>query len=79
MTLVNEFQPSTNAKKNSIFLCGGGPRYPSVDTVKLGKTLKNMDNVLAKIVKKSIFSKMEIADLLIKKLASFPSKICSVF
>ena len=30
-----------------------------VDTVKLGKTIKNMGNALAKIVKKFIFSKMK--------------------
>ena len=58
MTIGNKFQPLNNLKKNSIFLCGGDSRYPSVDTVKLGKTLKNMGSVFAKIVKKSIFSKM---------------------
>ena len=47
--------------------------------MKLGKTLKNMDNDLAKNVKKSILSKMELTDLLMKKRASFPSKICPVF
>ena len=54
-------------------------RYPSVGTMKLGKTLKNMDNDLAKNVKKSILSKMELTGLLMKKRASFPSKICPVF
>ena len=54
-------------------------RYPSVDTMKLGKTLKNMSNVLAKPVKKSIFSKKRLASLLMKKRTSFPSKICTVF
>ena len=34
---------------------------PLLDTIKLGKTLKNMGNVLAKIVKKSIFSKMKFS------------------
>ena len=58
MTIGNKFQPVNNLKKNSNFLCGRDSRYPSVDTVKLGKTLKNMGNVFAKIVKKSIFSKM---------------------
>ena len=52
---------------------------PSVGTIKLGKTLKNMGNVLTKIVKKSIFSKMKLTSLLMKKRASFPSKICPVF
>ena len=47
--------------------------------MKLGKTLKNMGNVLAKIVKKSIFSTMKFTSLLMKKRASFPSKICPVF
>ena len=51
----------------------------SVDTVKLGNTLKNMGNVLAKIVQNSIFSKMKLTGLLMKKRASFPSKICPVF
>ena len=50
-----------------------------VDTVKLGNTLKNMSNVLAKIVQNSIFSKMKLTDLPMKKRASFPSKICPVF
>ena len=53
--------------------------YPSVGTMKLGKTLKNMGNVLAKIVKKSIFSKIKLTSLLVKKRASFPSKNCPVF
>ena len=43
---------------------------PSVDTMKLGKTVKNMGSVLAKIVKKSIFSKMKLAGLQMKKPAS---------
>ena len=47
--------------------------------MKLGKTLKNMGNVLAKIVKKSIFSKIKLTSLLVKKRASFPSKNCPVF
>ena len=34
--------------------------HPSVDTMKLRKTLKNMGNVLAKIVEKPIFSKMNL-------------------
>ena len=38
-----------------------------------------MGNVLAKIVKKSIFSKMKLSSLLMKKLALFPSKIWNVF
>ena len=38
-----------------------------------------MGNVLTKIVKKSIFSKMKLADLLMKKRTSFTSKICPVF
>ena len=54
-------------------------RYASAGTMKLEKTLKNMDNVLAKIVKKSIFSKMKLTGLLTKKCASFPSNICPVF
>ena len=61
MTIGNKFQPLTNVKKNSNFLCGGDSSYPSVDTVKLGKTLKNMGSILAKIVKKFIFSKMKFA------------------
>ena len=56
-----------------------GPRYPAVDTVKLGKTLKNMDKVLGKIVKKLIFSKMKPVSLLMKKRGSFPSNICPLF
>ena len=47
--------------------------------MKLRKTLKNMSNVLAKIVKKSIFSKIKLAGLLMKKRASYPTKICPVF
>ena len=47
--------------------------------MKLEKTLKNMVNIFAKIRKKSIFSKMKFACLLMKKHASFPSKICPVF
>ena len=47
--------------------------------MKLGKTLKNMSNVLAKPVKKSIFSKKRLVSLLMKKRTSFPSKICAVF
>ena len=43
------------------------------------KTLKNMGNVFAKIVTKSIFSKMKLTTLLMKKSASFSSKICPVF
>ena len=35
--------------------------------MKLGKTLKNTGNVLAKIVKKSIFSKVKLTSLLMKK------------
>ena len=68
MTIGDKFQSLTNLKKNSKFLCSGDSRYPSVDTVKLGKTLKNMGDVLA-----------EIAGLLMKKHTSFPSKICPVF
>ena len=56
--IVNKFQPLTNIKKNCYFICSGDSRYLSVDTVKLGK---NMGNVLAKILKKSIFSKMKYA------------------
>ena len=47
--------------------------------MKLGKTLKNVGNVLAKTVKKSIFSKMKLINLLMKKRVSFSSKICPVF
>ena len=61
VTIGNKFQSLTNLKKNSKFLCSGDSRYPSVDTVKLGKTLKTMDNALAKIVKKFIFSKIQFA------------------
>ena len=50
-----------------------------IGIIKLGKTLKKMGNVLAKIVKKSIFSKMKLAGLLMKKRTSFPSKIFHVF
>ena len=35
--------------------------------MKLGKALKNMGNVLIKIVKTSIFSKMKLTGLLMKK------------
>ena len=51
----------------------------SVGTMKLEKTHKNVDSVLPKIVKKSIFSKMKLTSLLMKKHASFPSKICPDF
>ena len=47
--------------------------------MKFGKTVKNRGNVLAKIVKKPIFSKMKPTSLTMKKRASFPSKICAVF
>ena len=56
------------------FSCGKGPRYPSVDTVKLEKTLKNMSNIFTKIVKKSIFIEIKLAGSLIKKHTSFPLK-----
>ena len=46
VTIGNKFQPLTNVKKNSNFSYSGDSRYPSVDTLKLGKTLKNMGNVL---------------------------------
>ena len=49
---------------------------PSVDTMKLGKNVKDMGSVLAKIMKKSIFSKMKLAGLRMKKPASFALKIC---
>ena len=39
----------------------GDSRCLSVGTVKLGKTLKNMGKVFAKIVTKLIFSKMKFA------------------
>ena len=52
---------------------------PSVGTMKLGKTPENMDNVLAKIVQKSIFRTMKLTSLLMKKRPSFSSKICPVF
>ena len=47
--------------------------------MKLGKTLKNMGEVLAKIVKKSIFSKMKLISLIMKNHASFHSRIYLVF
>ena len=47
--------------------------------MKLEKTSKNMGSVLAKIVKMSIFGKMKLTSLLMKKRASFLSKICPVF
>ena len=53
-------------------------QIPFCRHMKLGKT-KNMGNVLAKIVKKPIFSKMKFTVLLMKKRATFPSKICPVF
>ena len=53
-------------------------QIPSADTMKLENTIKNMGNVLAKIVKKSILSKTKLAGLLMKKRASFASKICPV-
>ena len=56
-----------------------GSKIPSVDTVKLGKTFKNMGHLLAKTVKKSFFSKIKLAGLLIKKRALFSSKICIAF
>ena len=54
MTIGNTFQLLTNVKKNFNFLCSGDSRYPSVDTVKLGKTLKNTGKALTKIVNNSI-------------------------
>ena len=57
VTVGNKFQPLTNVKKNFNILCGEHSRYPSVDTVKLGKTLKNMGNFFAKIVKSSFLIK----------------------
>ena len=54
-------------------------RYPFVHTMELRKALKNMGKVLAKIAKKSVFSKMKLSGLLMKKRTSFPSKICLVF
>ena len=62
MLVVNEFQPVTNVKKNYIFLCSGGLRYHSEDTVKVGKNLKSIDNVLEKIVKKPIFSERKLTN-----------------
>ena len=56
-----------------------GFKIPSIGTVKLQKTLKKMGNILTKIVKNLIFSKMKLAGLLMKKRTSFPSKICPVF
>ena len=61
VTIGNKFHPLTNFKKNSNFLCGGDSRFTSLDTAKLGKTLKNMGNPLAKIVKRFIFKKMNFA------------------
>ena len=37
MAIGNKFQPLTNDKKNSIFLCGGDSRYQSVDTLPMKK------------------------------------------
>ena len=59
VTIGNMFQPLTNV--NSDLLCDWDLRYSSEDTVKLGKTLKAMGNVLAKIVKTLIFSKMKFS------------------
>ena len=47
--------------------------------MKLEKTLKNMSNILAKIVKKSIFSKIKLVNLPMKKRTSIRSKICPAF
>ena len=62
MLVVNEFQPVTNVKKNYIFLCVVGLRYHSEGTAKVGKTLKSIDNVLEKIVKKPIFSERKLTN-----------------
>ena len=67
MAIGNKFQSLTNVRKNSNYLFGGDSRYPSLDTVKLGNTLKNMGSVLAKIVKRSIFSKMKFVQKSTKK------------
>ena len=75
VTLVNVFQPS----KRTPFLCGGGSRYPSADTVILEKALKNTGNVLAKIVKKSIFSEMKLPGSVMKKRTSFPLSFALCF
>ena len=61
VTIGNKFQPLTNDKKNSNFLCGGDSKYTSLETLKLGKNLKKMGNVLTKIEKKFIFSKMKFS------------------
>ena len=47
--------------------------------MKLGKPLKKYGQRPCKNCEKSIFSKMKLTGLLIKKCASFPSKICPVF
>ena len=47
--------------------------------MKLGKTLKNMNSVLAKVVRKSVFGKLKFAGSLMKKRSLFPSKICPIF
>ena len=45
-----------------------GSKILSVNTVKLGKTLKNMTNDPAKIAKKSVFGKMKLAGFLMNAL-----------
>ena len=48
-----------------------GSKKPLCRHCEIEKTLKNMGNGLAKIVNKSIFNEMRLADLLIKKHGSF--------
>ena len=54
VTIRNKFQPLTNVKKNSNFYVVGIQDI-SVQTLKLGKAVKNIGNVRAKIVKKIHF------------------------
>ena len=78
VTLVNEFHPLNNVKKNSIFTwCGS--KVTLLRHCEIRKTLENTSKVPAKIEKKSIFSEMKLAGSLPKKYSSFPLKIGPVF
>ena len=55
-----------------------GSKIPLCTQCEIRKDPQKSKTVHAKIAKKSNSSKMKAADLLMKKLASFSSKICPV-
>ena len=78
MTLVNEFQPLTKVKKNSLFYVAG-VQIPFCRHCEIRKDSQNIGKVLAKILKMSIFSEMELASPVMKKHASFPLRFVLYF